>query len=155
MSKVTSKRACDVERVNEVVRSAVETWHLPARVQRLGMPALLYRKSDLEFMSVVMATDSTGRPIGVALWEEVTGQQAVPFDTAAFLHGLYVVQDWHGEGLGCRLLDVVNRFSKSRRLAGITLKAWRESADFFSKRGFAIAERDKMFYPLSMWRKLA
>ena len=59
----------ELDMVNDIVAASIETWGLPARVERLALPSLLYSEADLEHMCFLLLDEPGAGGIAVAAWE--------------------------------------------------------------------------------------
>lgn len=154
-SASASAAGAELRSVNEVVSAALGSWGLPARVERLALPSLLYDEVDLEQMSVVVVEAPEGG-VAVAAWEAAAGRDAVPGLRSMLLHGLYVTPHSQRRGLGTSLLELASNWMLARGFDAITAKVWRDSESFFHNRGFAPLSRfvQADSYPCRMWKTL-
>ncbi|MEM8769324.1 MAG: GNAT family N-acetyltransferase [Pseudomonadota bacterium] len=142
----------DLAALNAVIRSAVDSWVVPARMKRLAVPVLEYDATDLSHFRAVgafvssetgVASDTDSAAVasilaGVALWDERQ------------LHGLYVRSAWQGWGIGRRLLEFVRLEAGQAGSDRLLVKAQRVSASFFEGRGLERAEVGAA-YPYSFY----
>ncbi|MGA7802353.1 MAG: GNAT family N-acetyltransferase [Gammaproteobacteria bacterium] len=125
----------DLQPINGVIERAVMSWELAERVKRLSLPVYRYTESDLDHLELVVAQagDTT---IGVAAWEPAPSGDVPDPRGGLALHGLYVDPQHHGQHVGTRLLQAAEAAARTRGLAGVLVKAQREAAGFFRKRGY-------------------
>ncbi|MFT5392255.1 MAG: hypothetical protein ACI8PT_002452, partial [Gammaproteobacteria bacterium] len=95
-----SSSAGNLIAVNQIVADAIQTWKLPARVERLALPGLLYTVHDLAHMNVALSEQDHGTGIAVATWEQADRRDAPRGASAVLLHGLFVLQRWQGHNVG-------------------------------------------------------
>lgn len=129
--------ADDLPALNAVVEAAVLSWDLAERVKRLALPSYRYTAHDLEHLGFVVARDEPqGRPIGVAAWEDAAPGSCPPGRSALLLHGLYVLPDRQGAGVGSALLREVLAEAAAQGRDGVLVRAQREAEGFFRRHGF-------------------
>lgn len=147
----------DLPTLNRVVEAAVMRWDLPERVKRLALPSYRYTELDMAHLTLVMALDDAGLPIGVAAWEPATSTDCPPDQRGLLLHGLYVDPDhWH-QGWGSRLLEQAMAAVAAAGLDGLLVKAQADAVGFFTRHGFtALPALDaQRHYANRLWRTLA
>lgn len=145
----------DLDRANRVVEAAAMGWDLPERVKRLTLPSYRYQPHDLEHLELVVAVDRGGI-VGVAAWEPAQPGDGPTGARALLLHGLYVVPERQGEGLGTRLLGAADATAREGGFDGVLVKAQRSAQPFFRARGFTqlpVADPDRD-YPHRFWRPI-
>ncbi len=144
----------DLDSINRVIAAAIGTWHLPARVKRLCLPLYRYGVQDFEHMKLVVAETSTDELVGVAGWEHADAADCPAGLSGLLLHGIYVLPDWHREGIGQRLLEWDTNYLFAADFDGVLVKARLEAAPFFEAQGFIqlpIEDRDRD-YPRRYWK---
>jgi GNAT superfamily N-acetyltransferase len=152
-----AQRVGELSTVNQIVAHAIQTWRLPARVERLALPSLLYTTHDLAHMNVALSKQDHRTGIAVATWEQADRRDSPRGASAVLLHGLFVLQRWQGHSVGSRLLDFVTHWAKVRHLDGISLRTWREAEGFFRTRGFDPLNDDQSsreLHPRRLWKAL-
>ena len=126
--------SADLTVINSIVSGAIETWGLAKRAHRLAQQSLTYTTFDLDYMFAVLGENESGVEIAVALWEPEKDESNN--HSSIFLHGVYVLPEHQRCGIGARMVAHVMSIAKEDRLDGITVKAWRDSEEFFLKLGF-------------------
>lgn len=129
--------AADLPAINSVVEAAVMTWDLPDRVKRLAIPSYRYGEHDLDYLELIVATNSDDRILGVAGFEPADPKDTPADHYALLLHGLYVVPAQHRQGIGRRLLQAVEDAACKRGFDGLLVKAQAGSDGFFIAQGMA------------------
>jgi predicted N-acetyltransferase YhbS len=158
MAKVQLREAriTDLTAINRVIEAAIGTWDLADRVKRVSLPLYRYQAHDLDFLSMVVATDADGEILGVAAWEPANPTDLPADQAALLLHGIYVAPAQHHRGIGTRLLRSAEQAAVERRFAGILVRAQAGAAAFFSKNGFeklAVGDH-RRDYPHRYWKPL-
>ena len=138
LDRAAGTAGANLHAVNGVVAAAVGTWGLPARVRRLALPSLLYGQGDLGHMHIWWLDEPGTGALAVAAWEETDSGS----EREIMLHGLYVLPRRQGEGLGSRLLSLVEQWGKAHGYDGVALRAWGVSEAFFRGHGYGREQRD-------------
>lgn len=143
----------DLEQINDLISRAIQSWNLPDRVKRIGLPIYLYRSSDLEFLQLVLAEDMDGNLVGVAAWEPAPERDAPRGRSALMLHGIYVDPDLHRCGIGTRLLDAAVQAAARDYFDGLVVKAQADAIPFFEAQGLQLlmVEQERSDYPHRYW----
>lgn len=146
--------ASDLDGVNRVVETAIDTWRLPARVKRLSKPVYRYSELDLDFLDLVVAEVQDGGILGVAAWEQAEPGDAPAGHSALLLHGIYVAPDQHRKGIGAQLFEVAEKAAASRGLEGVLVKAQPDAQKFFVALGLQQipVEDFRRDYPHRFWK---
>ncbi|MEE4361820.1 MAG: GNAT family N-acetyltransferase, partial [Pseudomonadales bacterium] len=97
-------QAGDLDAINEVIASALSSWHLPDRVRRLALPSYRYGDVDLRFMRLRVA-ERSGTIEGVTALEPADAAETPPGLVGSLLHGIYVAAPQQRRGLGRRLVE--------------------------------------------------
>ena len=147
----------DIDRVNSLIEAAIATWDLPERVKRLSLASYRYNEYDLAHADIVVAEDTRGDLLGVAVWEPADASDTPKAATALLLHGLYVEPSVHHEGIGTRLLDAAEQAARTRGFDGLLVKAQRTAEGFFIARGLRplLPEAPDRNYPHRLWKLLS
>ena len=145
----------DLARINALIESAIATWDLPERVQRLSLPSYRYDEHDLAHADIVVAENSLGDLLGVAAWEPANASDAPKDHTALLLHGLYVEPAVHHKGIGARL-DATEQAARTRGFDGLLVKAQPTAEGFFIARGLRrlLPEDPNRDYAHRFWKLL-
>lgn len=149
-------RSEDLDQVNRVVELAVMSWQLPDRVKRLAIPSYRYHDYDMSSMTFYVAEDASHQVKGVAALEEVVASLAS--DTRAMLlHGLYVVPECHGQGVGKQLLASSEVYALEQGVSGMLVKAQPEAASFFVQQGYEELEVEdaRKDYQHRLWKSFS
>lgn len=119
----------DLEAINDVIEAAVMNWPMADRVKRLSLPSLKYNETDLAHMIFIVG-EVRYEIVGVAVWD--------PFrdDNLALLHGLYVLPELQGQGIGKDLVSHVLSGAAERRLDAVIVRAERVAVEFFRAQQF-------------------
>lgn len=125
----------DLEAVNALIGRAIQSWGLPERVQRIGLPLYLYHAGDLGFLEFTVAEDTCGSIIGVAAWEPADPKDTPRGRSALLLHGIYVEPRWHRRGIGSRLLAAAVQAAANNHHDGLLAKAQADAIPFFEAIG--------------------
>lgn len=144
----------ELDEVNQLIESAIETWDLPARVKRLALPSFRYGEPDVELLGFVMAYTDDDRLVGVAAWEPCRRDDCPAGQAGLSLHGLYVRPGVHRQGIGTRLVDAVLAVTQDHGGKGLLVRAQRGAKGFFSRQGFLpLRDADASGrYPHRLWR---
>ena len=126
----------ELDEVNRLIESAIDTWDLPARVKRLALPSYRYGKHDVEFLDFAMAYTVDERLVGVAAWESCHCDDCPAGQTGLSLHGLYVRPGTHRQGVGTRLVDAVLAATRNHGGQWVLVKAQHGAIGFFTRQGF-------------------
>jgi GNAT superfamily N-acetyltransferase len=138
--------------VNAVIAAAIETWDVAPRVKRLALPTYQYREDDFNHLHLLGAWRE-GRLAGFVSLEPADPDD-VPGDHSALLvHGLYVLPDLHGQGIGGRLVESAKATARRLGYTGLLVKAERSAVGFFERQGLELLPvvnhaRD---YPYRLW----
>lgn len=89
----------DLSTVNDIVTAAVLGWPMAERLKRVALRVLTYDAVDLREMEVLLA-EVDGLPVGVAAWDPGAVLHGSGVRRGALLHGLYVVPEAQGCGIG-------------------------------------------------------
>ena len=149
-------RSEDLDQMNRVVELAVMSWQLPDRVKRLAIPSYRYHDYDISSMTFYVAEDASNQVRGVAALEEVSAPLAS--DTRAMLlHGLYVVPECHGQGVGKQLLASAEIHAHNQNVSGVLVKAQPEAASFFVQQGYEELEIEdaRKDYQHRLWKSFS
>jgi len=132
----------DLPALNHVVEAAFMTWDLPERVKRLSLQSYLYDEMDLQHLQLELA-ERNGQVVGVAAWEEAAGNDCPQGARGLLLHGLYVLPEEAGRGIGRRLLEAARAAAAEAGLDGVVIKAQTDAVSFFEHLGLqALAIED-------------
>ncbi len=126
----------DIDRINSIVAAALNTWQLTKRVKRITLPLYRYHAVDLAYMKLVVAYIANEGIVGVAALEEPPVTNIRTSHSTFTLHGLYVAADRHRQGIGRRLLEMVEDIALSQGADVLLVKARPEAISFFKAGGF-------------------
>ncbi|MFN3595050.1 MAG: GNAT family N-acetyltransferase [Thiobacillaceae bacterium] len=149
--------AADLPAINRVVERAVMTWRLPERVKRLALPSYRYHTHDLDHQRMLVAVAADADIVGVAALEEADPRDLPVFGPAQLLHGLYVDPEWHGRGIGTRLIEAALAACGESACRGLLVKAQPDAVGFFQARGLErlpVRDPDRD-YPHRYWAPVA
>ncbi|MEZ5658359.1 MAG: GNAT family N-acetyltransferase [Burkholderiaceae bacterium] len=144
----------DLDGINAVIGSAIDTWGLPARVRAHSGPMFALSAGELaDLQALVTIIDA--RVCAVATWLGA-GESDIPPGArkAGLLHGLYVAADCHRQGIGKALLNSVIARMAADGHDVVSTRAQRAAEGFFLSRGFAPFpnEGGDILYPRRLWR---
>ena len=144
----------DLDKINDVVAAAMDTWDLAARVKRISLPLYRYQPHDLEHLQIVIAEAGASDIVGVAALEQAPTSDFPAEPSASILHGLYVDPACHGKGIGGRLLKRVEEIAALTDARGLLVKAQHQAVEFFVRRGFKTLpiEDESRDYPYRLWK---
>ncbi|MFT7044385.1 MAG: GNAT superfamily N-acetyltransferase [Candidatus Azotimanducaceae bacterium] len=149
----TLATVADLSDVNQVVEQAVMAWPLSERLRRLSLPLLTYTEADWQYYQFLVLRDCV-TITSIAAWDPLT-RLTTEHGSAALLHGLYVLPDWQGQGLGWRLVKAVAERAVALPVDGLLIKAERTAASYFKKRGLlAVPAANRQDYPYQFWLNL-
>ncbi len=79
----------DLEAINQLIGSAINTWNLADRVKRISLPLYCYDEHDLVHLQILIAETEDLRIVGVSALEpiDITDDEGRSMST---IHGLYV-----------------------------------------------------------------
>ena len=146
----------DLPAINQVIETAVMSWQLPERVKRLSLPSYRYDATDLMHLTLWLAENDKGEAVAIAGWEAADATDLSDGLRGILLHGLYVLPDLHGHGLGQSLLALTERNAKESGYDGILVKAQTEAIGFFQRQGYGDlpVEDDARHYSHRMWKNI-
>jgi GNAT superfamily N-acetyltransferase len=146
----------DLESVNLLVESAIDTWDIPGRVKRLSIPLYRYAAHDLDFMELVVAEARGIGIVGIAAWEQACPGDAPTGHSALLLHGIYVAPDQQRNGVATRLLEAAESAAASRGLDGLLVKGQPGAEHFFLACGLErlAVENQRRDYPHRFWKSV-
>jgi predicted N-acetyltransferase YhbS len=144
----------DLGAVNRVVDSAIMGWPLPDRVKALSRPLYRYDAQDLEHLEHLLVAQDGERVLGVAAVEAADTRESPAGQRALLLHGLYVLPERQGAGLGRRLVQAVEASAAAGSWGGVLVKAHAAAVGFFEALGYeALSVEDPgRDYPYRFWR---
>ncbi|MGD2119900.1 MAG: GNAT family N-acetyltransferase [Chromatiales bacterium] len=126
----------DITGINRVVEAAVMGWNLPERVKRLSLFSYRYNDFDLQSQSIVVAETQQHEIVAVASTEDAEPADLPAEKTGLLLHGLYVLPEWQGHGIGRHLVQLALQQVRMRKLHGLLVKAQADAVGFFRTLGF-------------------
>ena len=155
--RLRDARSSDLNRVNNLIAAAIDTWHLADRVKRISLPLYRYQEDDLRDMQLVVAHSGDNETLGVAALEQTYASDLFDGLRTSVLHGIYVAPNLHRSGVGSRLLEKIENMAHSHGTEVLLVKARPEAIAFFSKRGFRkLSARDSSRdYPNQFYKILA
>lgn len=133
--RLRSGTQADLLAVNAVVDAAVLSWKLPERVKRLALPSYRYKPHDLDFLELIVATDSADHIVAVAAIEQADPADAIDGRRTLLLHGIYVTPASQQRGIGRALLNAVADAGRQRGYGNLLVKAQTEAEGFFVAQG--------------------
>lgn len=155
----------DLDALNRVIELAIGCWAVSDRVRRQILPLYRYDEMDLQSMQVqVGMLEPDDRIVAVAGMEwrtshcvELLARGGHEADAVVLLlHGIYVLPELHGRGLGQALLRRLSDDAGRRGALGVLVKAQRGAEGFFQAMGFEhLPVRDpQRDYPHRYWLPL-
>lgn len=145
----------DLADVNRVIEAAMASWDIAPRVMRLALPSYQYRHDDFDHVVFIGAWRGD-ELLGFVSLEPADPRASPGGCRAALLHGLYVIPDAQGAGIGTRLVDEARAVAGRRGFEGLVVRAERNANAFFEKVGFAALpiEDHQRDYPYRLWSPL-
>ncbi|MFT4606391.1 MAG: N-acetylglutamate synthase-like GNAT family acetyltransferase [Gammaproteobacteria bacterium] len=126
----------DLDHINDIIKSAIDTWQLPERVKRMSLPLYRYQEEDLMHMQFLIAEIADVGIVGLASLEETDTTEMPNNQRTMLLHGLYVDPFYHRQGIATKLVESVELSASKCGVNGLLVKAQADSAPFFIKKGF-------------------
>lgn len=148
----TAKRE-ELAAINAIVTRAVLAWPMAERLKRLALNVLRYDRLDFDHMQMLVA-DLDGCPAGMAAWDSQTAYHNQAGERGALLHGLYVLPQMQGAGIGSALQRRVAEAAAARGFDGLLVKAERVSVRYFDRCGYERLSAEGGFavnYPYLFW----
>ena len=144
----------DLESVNRLIESAIDTWGINARVKRLAMSSYRYTAHDLEFLELVVAEVEDTGIVGIAAWEQACQGDAPAGRSALLLHGIYVAPDQQRNGIATRLLQAAETAATTRGFDGLLVKVQPGAEEFFLACGMErlAVGNESRDYPRRFWK---
>jgi len=145
----------DIDKVNQIIESAIRCWNLPERVKRLSIPSYLYNEWDLQQFDIVVAKQSD-TIIGVASWQQASNKDTPKQQNGLLLHGLYVQPEFQNKTAGKQLLHAAEASARDKGLNGLLVKAHKDATTFFIKNNFEAVKSAHApnQYTYLFWKKL-
>jgi GNAT superfamily N-acetyltransferase len=154
--KIRKANQNDLDKINDVVATAIDTWNLTARVKRISLPLYRYQRHDLNHLQIMVAERDDDCILGIAALEQ-TGTSGLPHEgSSSTLQGLYVDPDHHRMGIGSLLLQSIEEIAVATEAEGLLVKAQAEAISFFKGHGFKLlpVEDNSRDYPYRLWKTL-
>ncbi len=151
--QIREAQAEDLGAINEVIRAAVMSWSLPDRVKRLSMNSHCYDELDLRHYHFLVA-EQERHVVGVAAVD--TDLHHLDQQSALILHGMYVLPQHHGEGIGTALFEAAENYIKESGVNGMLVRAQKDATGFFEHCGMhrlAITDEERD-YANRYWKAL-
>jgi N-acetylglutamate synthase-like GNAT family acetyltransferase len=126
----------DLDRINDIIKAAIDTWQLSERVKRMSLPLYYYQNDDLIHMQFLIAEITDVGIVGLAALEETDMIELPDPQRTMLFHGLYVNPYYHRQGIATRLVESAELCASKHGANGLLVKAQADSAPFFSKKGF-------------------
>jgi N-acetylglutamate synthase-like GNAT family acetyltransferase len=146
----------DLDKINEVVATAIDTWNLTERVKRISLPLYRYQQHDLNHLQTMVVEGADNCILGIAALEQSDPGGLPDEGSSATLQGLYVDPDHHHMGVGSLLLQNIEEIAMANAAEGLLVKAQPEAISFFEGHGFKLlpVEDDSRDYPYRLWKTL-
>ena len=156
MIKTRKANQNDLDKINDVVATAIDTWNLTERVKRISLPLYRYQQHDLKHVQIMAAENDNECILGVAVLEQSDTSGLPDEGSSATLQGLYVYPDHHRKGIGSLLLQSIEEIAVATGAEGLLVKAQPEAVLFFEGRGFKLlpVEDTSRDYPYRLWKVL-
>ena len=143
----------ELDRINELVGRAVNSWNLTERVRRAALPSHLYDAADVRDYRFLLSHADDGNLAGVAaLTGPVESGTPLP-QPVGLLHGIYVDPALHGTGTGRALLKAAEAMAVESGFHCLLVRAHRDSQGFFEANGYR--HTDAVSYPYAWVKDLA
>jgi predicted N-acetyltransferase YhbS len=126
----------DLTGINGIIAAAIQTWDMAPRVKRLALASHQYTAIDFDHLGFVGAFEKDV-PVGVVAAEPIDIPAATVTLKLLLIHGLYVLPDRHGMGIGSRLIEDTEHRARARQFEGLLVRAEKGAKSFFEARGFA------------------
>ena len=127
--------AGDLANVNDVLKVAVGVWNVSPRVKRLALPSYRYDEYDLQQLDFLGAWRN-GELVGFISLEPTERDPLCSKPVAMLVHGLYIVPQMHGAGVGTRLVNAAKHRARRQGYTSLLVRAERNAKAFFEKIGF-------------------
>ena len=146
----------DLDNINAVVATAIDTWNLTERVKRISLPLYRYQQHDLNYLQTMVAEGGDYCILGIAALEQSDTSGLPDEGSSATLQGLYVDPDHHHMGVGSLLLQSIEEIAMATEVEGLLVKAQPEAISFFEGHGFKLlpVEDTSRDYPYRLWKTL-
>ena len=146
----------DLDKINAVVATAIDTWNLTERVKRISLPLYRYQQHDLNHLQTMVAEGGDHCILGIAALEQSDTSGLPDEGSSATLQGLYVDPDHHHMGVGSLLLQSIEEIAIATEAEGLLVKARPEAISFFERHGFKLlpVEDTSRDYPYRLWKTL-
>jgi len=144
----------DLDRINEIIKTAIDTWQLAERIKRISFPLYRYQQDDLIHMKFLIAKTEGRGIVGLAALEETIGTRLPDTSRMMLLHGLYVDPLYHRRGVATQLLNSAELSASNVGMTGLLVKAQADAVAFFLKKGFTQlpVEDDSQDYVYRYWK---
>lgn len=148
--------AADLPAINQVVEAAIMSWQLPERVKRLSLPSYRYDTADLMHLTLWVAESDAGKIAAVAGWEPADPLDLPAYTKGLLLHGIYVLPELQGQGLGQRLIKLTEHHAAEGNYDGVLVKAQADAIGFFQRQGYQDlpVEDNARHYSHRMWKNI-
>jgi GNAT superfamily N-acetyltransferase len=133
----------DLSTVNDIVTAAVIAWPMAERLKRIALRVLTYDLVDLRELEVLIAKVD-GVPVGVAAWDAGAVLEGDGIRRGALLHGLYVVPEAQGRGVGVALQRRVAARAAVAGCDALVVKSERVSVGYFERCGYRRLANDAL-----------
>ena len=153
--KIRKAERNDLDKINDVVATAIDTWNLTERVKRISLPLFRYQQHDFEHLHIVVAEGDDYAILGIAALQQ-TGTSGLPDEgLMPILQGLYIDPGYHRKGVGSLLLQSIEEIAVATEAAGLLVKAQPQAISFFEGHGFKLLPVDdnSLDYPYRLWKK--
>jgi predicted N-acetyltransferase YhbS len=153
--KIRHASSAELDKINQVIESAIMTWDLPDRVKRLSLPSYCYTPYDFEHLEMFVATDEKQNIVGIAALEPADPKDVPGESQALLLHGIYVNPEAHHQGIGTQLFHVAEQAVNDQQYDGLLVKAQSGAEGFFLAMGMERlpAENGKQQYANRFWKQ--
>lgn len=126
---IRSANQIDLDAINKIIHAAVMSWKLPERVKQLSVTSHYYNEIDLKYLDIIVAEENNMILAVAALENEIN--ISLPECDAILLHGIYVLPEHQGTGLGRKLFHEIETMAHARQADAIVVKAQKDAEGFF------------------------
>ncbi len=154
--KIRKANQNDLDKINNVITTAIDTWNLTERVKRISLPLYRYQQHDFKHVQIMAAEGDNDCILGIAALEQSDTSGLPDEGSSSTLQGLYVYPDHHRKGIGSLLLQSIEEIAVATATEGLLVKAQPEAVSFFEGRGFKLlpVEDTSRDYPYRLWKTL-
>ena len=130
---IRTAKKTDLDAINQLIHAAVMDWKLPERVKQLSVTSYYYNDIDLKHLDIIVAEENK-KILAVAALEK-EANFSLPKRDAILLHGIYVLPEQQGTGLGRKLFYEIEAMAHAKQAGAILVKAQKDAEGFFRAMG--------------------